>query len=100
MDDFGTGYSSLDRLETFPLDILKIDRAFVSRLTDASPRTIGVMKAVIDLGHILGLDMVAEGVETEAQRQLLASLGCPKIQGFLISRPVPADDLVRFATAP
>lgn len=94
VDDFGTGYSSLDRLESLPVDILKIDRAFIRRLDGGASRSAGVLRAVVQLGRVLGLEMVAEGVETEAQRATLAELGCPTIQGYLFSKAVPVDDLI------
>jgi EAL domain-containing protein (putative c-di-GMP-specific phosphodiesterase class I) len=94
IDDFGTGYSSLDRLETFPVDILKVDRAFVRRVGEGS-RGSRVLRAIVQMGRDLGLTVVAEGVETEPQRQLLAELGCPSMQGFLYSPAVRADELVR-----
>lgn len=89
MDDFGTGYSSLSILKQFPLDHLKIDRAFIHDLS-AERREAALVKAIIDLGHGLGLELVAEGVETEQQQNLLRSLGCDVMQGYFFSRPVPA----------
>jgi len=87
IDDFGTGYSSLSYLHRFPIDILKIDRSFVSRLTESSegPK---LARAVVTLGETLGLETVAEGVETEEQVTHLLQLGCVAAQGFLFSRPV------------
>ena len=92
IDDFGTGYSSLSYLQRFPLDILKVDRMFVEEL---GMRTGGdeIVSAVIELAHALGLEVVAEGVETEQQLEALCSLGCDFAQGFLFSRPVPAAEL-------
>jgi diguanylate cyclase (GGDEF)-like protein/PAS domain S-box-containing protein len=89
MDDFGTGYSMLSRLQGFPMDTLKIDRSFVQRISSA---TIGapIVAATIVMGHDLGLTVVAEGVETEVQREYLADHGCDQLQGYLISRPVVA----------
>jgi diguanylate cyclase (GGDEF)-like protein/PAS domain S-box-containing protein len=92
IDDFGTGYSSLSYLQRFPLDVLKIDQSFVETLgVDAGGDEI--VSAVIDLAHALGLQVVAEGVETTGQLQILRSLGCDLAQGFLFSRPLPAADI-------
>jgi diguanylate cyclase (GGDEF)-like protein len=92
IDDFGTGYSSLSYLQRFPLDILKVDRMFVEEL---GMRTGGdeIVSAVIKLAHALGLQVVAEGVETEQQFEVLRSLDCDFAQGYLFSRPVPAAEL-------
>ncbi len=92
VDDFGTGYSSLSYLQRFPLDILKVDRMFVEGL---GLRTGGdeIVSAVIQLAHALDLQVVAEGVETELQFDVLRSLECDYAQGFLFSRPVPAGEL-------
>jgi PAS domain S-box-containing protein/diguanylate cyclase (GGDEF)-like protein len=87
VDDFGTGYSNLRMLETFPVTEIKIDRSFVGELATSSSKLI-IVRAVIDLGRALGLSVVAEGVETEAQRALLADMGCPIGQGFLFGSPV------------
>ena len=86
VDDFGTGYSNLRLLETFPVTEIKIDRSFVGELA-ASPSKMVIVRAIIDLGRALGLAVVAEGVETEAQRALLAGMGCPIGQGYLFGTP-------------
>ncbi len=89
IDDFGTGYSSLSYLSRMPIDRLKIDRAFVLRM-GAERRDADIVQAVISLGRALGLKVVAEGVETEAQLALLAQMGCDEVQGFLLARPACA----------
>ena len=90
LDDFGTGYSSLSLLQKFPLQRIKIDRAFVHGVAD-NPNDRSLVRTIIAMGRSLGLDMVAGGVESVHQLQVLSDLGCPKAQGFLISHPVPAD---------
>jgi diguanylate cyclase (GGDEF)-like protein/PAS domain S-box-containing protein len=92
IDDFGTGYSSLGYLQRFPLDILKVDKSFIDELDDGEGTEI--VAAVVNLAHTLGLDVVAEGVETEQQLSILRQLGCDYAQGYLFSRPVPAPDLL------
>lgn len=92
VDDFGTGYSSLAYLKRFPVDTLKIDRTFIRDIErDAEDRTI--CRAIITLGHELGLSVVAEGVETRAQWDILLGFGCDIVQGFLLAKPMPASEL-------
>jgi diguanylate cyclase (GGDEF)-like protein len=92
VDDFGTGFCSLSYLARLPVDTLKIDRSFVVRMPDAGyPRNIVAM--IVSLAHTLGLRVVAEGVEDDQQVRLLRELGCDQIQGFYVSRPVPAEDV-------
>ncbi|MGJ7442598.1 bifunctional diguanylate cyclase/phosphodiesterase [Aquipuribacter sp. MA13-6] len=86
LDDFGTGYSALSYLQALELDFLKIDRSFIGHLGEG-PRHDAVVKAVVDLAHAHRLDVVAEGVETEQQRQLLRAMGCDRAQGWLFGRP-------------
>ena len=92
LDDFGTGYSSLQYIKQFPIDIVKIDRRFVCDLEhDAASHAI--VYAIVELAHVLGMTAVAEGVETAAQHEQLASIGCDFCQGFYFAHPLPADDL-------
>ncbi len=95
IDDFGTGYSSLSYLQRFPLDNLKIDLSFV-RMLDNSPENIEIIKAIVNLAHNLGLDVVAEGIEKESQERLLRSLGCDLGQGYLYARPMPQNEAEDF----
>ena len=92
LDDFGTGYASLNYLKQFPIDIVKIDRAFVADLAH-DESSDAIVAAVIELAHRLGMTVVAEGVETAAQQARLSSLGCDFSQGFYYARPMSADDL-------
>jgi diguanylate cyclase len=89
IDDFGTGYSSMNYLKRYPLDELKIDKSFVDGIP-GSETDCAIVKAVIVLGHSLGMRVVAEGVETVAQRDVLQSLGCDAYQGYLCSKPLDA----------
>ena len=88
MDDFGTGYSSLSQLRTLPIDVMKIDRAFVKDLETHSD-AVAVARTIVTLARALGLGIVAEGIETQAQADLLQAMGCDQLQGFLYSRAVP-----------
>jgi diguanylate cyclase len=94
IDDFGTGYSALSRLERLPVRAVKIDRSFVAGI--GTPRRGGtIARAVVAMGRSLGLTVIAEGVETEAQRAYLAAAGCHAAQGYLLGRPQPADEFRR-----
>jgi EAL domain-containing protein (putative c-di-GMP-specific phosphodiesterase class I) len=93
IDDFGTGYSSLSYLQRFPLDVLKVDKSFVDEL-GVNQEGEEIVQAVINLAHALGLEVVAEGVETERQLEVLQRLHCDFAQGYLFSRPVSAAELI------
>jgi diguanylate cyclase (GGDEF)-like protein len=93
VDDFGTGYCSLSYLKRFPLDTLKVDRAFINDIT-VDEDDAAIVRAIIGLGHNLDLKLVAEGVETQAQLEFLRTAGCDLIQGFVMSEAVPGDALV------
>jgi EAL domain-containing protein (putative c-di-GMP-specific phosphodiesterase class I) len=97
MDDFGTGYSSLSYLQRFPLHAVKIDRSFIERMRGG--QNAEIVRAILTLGRNLGLEVIAEGVETGEQDALLVEMGCPQAQGFLFSRPIPADEAGRLISA-
>jgi PAS domain S-box-containing protein len=92
IDDFGTGYSSLSRLQRFPVDTLKIDRAFISCM-DTDLETREIVRIIVMLAHGLGMKVVAEGVETQMQADILKEIGCEMAQGYLYSKPVPAETI-------
>ncbi|KJC42668.1 EAL domain-containing protein [Bradyrhizobium sp. LTSP857] len=92
LDDFGTGYSSLSYLKRFPFDKIKIDRCFVSDIADASGAPV-IVQAVVNIAAASNMTTVAEGVETEAQREMLRALGCTEMQGYLFSKPKPAAEV-------
>ena len=94
IDDFGTGYSSLSYLKRFPVDYVKIDRSFICEL-DQVGEDSAIVRAIIAMVHSLELKVVAEGVETQTQMDFLKAHGCDEVQGYLISRPVPADEFVK-----
>jgi diguanylate cyclase (GGDEF)-like protein/PAS domain S-box-containing protein len=94
VDDFGTGYSSLSYLKRFPVDAVKVDRSFVDGLAN-DPEDIAIVEAIISLAHTLGIEVIAEGVESLPQLQALQAMGCESAQGYLFSRPVPAQDVAR-----
>jgi EAL domain-containing protein (putative c-di-GMP-specific phosphodiesterase class I) len=89
LDDFGTGYSSLSYLHTFPLRSVKIDRSFVARLGLDEGNSNAVVVSILALARALGMEAVAEGIETQAQRDALLAMGCHYGQGYLLGRPAP-----------
>jgi EAL domain-containing protein (putative c-di-GMP-specific phosphodiesterase class I) len=91
IDDFGTGYSSLSYLKKFDIDFLKIDQSFTRNLAFGSS-DMALSEAIIVMAHKLGLKVTAEGVETELQKELLATAGCDYAQGYLFSRPIPPEE--------
>jgi diguanylate cyclase (GGDEF)-like protein len=95
IDDFGTGYSSMTYLMQFDIDTLKIDKSFIDHV-DTSEKDAAITSSIIQLAHNLHMGVVAEGVETEAQREVLERLGCDYLQGYLFARPMPPDEMVRF----
>jgi EAL domain-containing protein (putative c-di-GMP-specific phosphodiesterase class I) len=93
IDDFGTGYSSLGYLAKLPVNALKIDRSFIVRMVD-DPDSMTIVSTIISLAHSLKLKVIAEGVDSEQQRKILRLLRCDEIQGYLVSRPLPSEDLL------
>ena len=98
IDDFGTGYSSLSYLTQYPFDVLKIDRCFISNITDGCTNA-AIVKAIIEMAHSLCLEVIAEGVETEAEKDFLWRYECDAMQGYLFSPPVPAADFEKLLEA-
>ena len=99
IDDFGTGYCSLSYLSAFPVQVLKVDGTFVTRMTsNEQDRTI--VASVIGLAHALGIAALAEGVETDQQLEMLVEMGCDEVQGFRLGSPVPGDLLLAQARHP
>jgi EAL domain-containing protein (putative c-di-GMP-specific phosphodiesterase class I) len=94
IDDFGTGYSSLSYLRRFPIDTLKIDQSFIREID--TPDGVSMVKAIVDLGRNLGMQIVAEGVETELEATILEGMGCDKAQGYYFSRPLAPENLAIF----
>lgn len=99
IDDFGTGYSSMSAMKRFPIDTIKIDRSFVRDLPNNSEDK-AIAQAIINMGKALGLTIVAEGVETREQQEFLRAHACDEIQGYVVSKPVPADDIIKLLPAP
>jgi EAL domain-containing protein (putative c-di-GMP-specific phosphodiesterase class I) len=92
IDDFGTGYSSLSKLQSLDIDVVKIDQSFIRKL-GKDPQSRALCEAIISIGRTLTITVVAEGVETPEQLFSLQEMGCDEVQGYLISRPVPAEDI-------
>lgn len=92
LDDFGTGYSSLGYIDRYPIDVIKIDRSFVTCMMNHD-RSVAIVKSILSLGQAFDLAIVAEGVETQSQLQQFKLLGCPYVQGFLLSPPLLAKDV-------
>jgi EAL domain-containing protein (putative c-di-GMP-specific phosphodiesterase class I) len=99
MDDFGTGYSSLSYLHAFPIDVLKIDRSFVRRVTEGE-QPLQIVRTIIELARVLGMDVVAQGIETREQYLLLRELGCRLGQGYLFARPMSAEAVTQLLCVP
>jgi EAL domain-containing protein (putative c-di-GMP-specific phosphodiesterase class I) len=99
MDDFGTGYSSLNHLHSLPFDILKIDRSFVMRMTEGE-QPLQIVRTIVELARALGMEVLAEGIETNEQYKMLMKLGCRYGQGYLFSRPVPTDAISQMLHIP
>src|SRR5262249_54054925 len=97
IDDFGSGYSSIGYLKRLPLDVLKIDKSFVTTMLEDEDNA-AIVRSTIDLAHNLGLDVIAEGVETENVNTMLGILKCDAAQGFFYSDPIPAGEVVVWAT--
>jgi len=92
LDDFGTGYSSLSYLKELPMSTLKIDRSFIQHLL-TDPKAKSLARSIITIGHLLDMNVVAEGVETQAQMHFLAAQGCDRFQGYFFLKPAPADQI-------
>ena len=95
IDDFGTGYSSLSYLKNFEVHTLKIDRSFLQGVTQ-DKQASALVTAVVEMGKALGLEVIAEGIETPEEAEVLLRLGCDTMQGYLFSRPVPPEELVKW----
>ncbi len=99
LDDFGTGYSSLSYLQSFPFDKIKIDRSFIRDLERGNQNALAIVSAVVQLGSSLGMVTTAEGVETTDQLEIVRARGCTEIQGYLLSPPKPAQQIIQFCTS-
>jgi EAL domain-containing protein (putative c-di-GMP-specific phosphodiesterase class I) len=99
VDDFGTGYSSLSYLHSFPFDVLKIDRSFVTRMTEGD-QPLQIVRTIVELARVMGMDVVAEGIETREQYRLLREMGCRYGQGYLFARPMTAEAVTQLLRLP
>ena len=99
MDDFGTGYSSLNHLHSFPFDVLKIDCSFVQRMNQGD-QPLQIVRTIIELARVLGMDVVAEGIETIEQYRLLREMKCRYGQGYLFARPMTAEAVTQLLRLP
>jgi EAL domain-containing protein (putative c-di-GMP-specific phosphodiesterase class I) len=99
MDDFGTGYSSLSYLHSFPIDVLKIDRSFVGRMSEGE-QPLQIVRTIVELARVLGMDVVAEGIETPQQYRQLREMGCRYGQGFLFARPLASEQIAELLRLP
>jgi EAL domain-containing protein (putative c-di-GMP-specific phosphodiesterase class I) len=95
MDDFGIGYSSLNYLRLFPFDKIKIDRSFVSDLSDGNELSLAIVRAVTDFARVLKVPATAEGIESKAQLELVRAAGCTEFQGYFFSPPKPAAEIIQ-----
>ena len=94
IDDFGTGYSSLSYLNKFPADLLKVDKSFIDKM-NSSKSSRQYVSAIISMGHIMGFDVISEGVEQPEQVETLKEIGCDFVQGFIWGKPLPAEEAER-----
>jgi len=99
VDDFGTGYSSLSYLNDLPVHEVKIDKSFILRADGDNRSNDAIVRAIVSMSHHLGLETVAEGVEDAGAERALAALGCTRLQGYYIARPMPPEDLPRWAAS-
>ena len=99
LDDFGTGYSSLSYIKNIPADFIKIDISFIRGMME-NPKDLAIVNTVVVLASKLGMKTIGEGVETEEQLEILKSFGCDMVQGYLFSKPVPEDEILRFLKEP
>ena len=99
MDDFGTGYSSLNYLQSFPFDVLKIDLSFVQRMTEGD-QPLQIVRTIIELARVMGMDVVAEGIETLEQYRLLRQMKCRYGQGYLFARPMTVGAITELLRLP